>query len=89
MPQRESKKPRVVSPYKYQSVAECEENEDFHIARPTSWPPRRTGNMTGDPYLSTQCILCAGWLIVYKAHATGEMNGIKVDLSLVPNRKSA
>ena len=45
--------------------------------------------MTGDPYLSTQCILCAGWLIVYKAHALGELRSIKVDLSLAQAKKPA
>jgi len=70
--------PKVVSLYKYQSVAECEENEDQHVVKPSSWPPRRIGNIVGDPSLSLQCQLCAGWVIVYKAHATGELPGVKV-----------
>ena len=87
MPQRQPRTPKVVSPYRYQSVAECEENEDHHVVRPSSWPPRRTGNMAGDPYLSLQCELCAGWLVVYRAHATGDMPGVKVILP--EGRKSA
>ena len=81
MPQREKKIVAVVpTQFRYQSVVECEENEDHHVVRPSSWPPRRTGTMAGDPHLSLQCELCAGWVIVYKGHATGELRGVKVIL---------
>lgn len=79
MGQRQPKgPPKAPSPYKYQSVAECEEHEDQHVVKPTSWPPRRIGNIVGDPSMSLRCELCGGWLVVYKAHATGELAGVKV-----------
>jgi hypothetical protein len=74
------------SKYRYQSVEACEEAEDFHVVTPKTWPPVRIGNQGGDPYLSAQCELCGGWLIVYRGHATGEMKGIKVNL---PEKRKA
>ncbi len=88
MGQRQRTTPQGVREFKYLSVIECEENEDQHVAKPRSWPPRRQGNQTGDPSMALRCELCNCHLVVYKGHATGDMPGIKVDLSLVQAQKA-
>ena len=89
---------RVVEPsqYKYagnkdegirpHEQCETEEPDGKHEVHPTAWPPPRIGNQPGDPSMSLPCVLCGANLIVYKRHATGEMDGVRV---VLPEGKKA
>ena len=76
------------SPFKYKSVAECEENtpDGKHIVRPTAWPPQRLGRHSGEPSMALSCELCNGRVIVYAKHATGEIDGVTV---ILPDKKKS
>lgn len=69
--------------FKYANLVECEEAEDFHVVRPTVWPPQTIGRTDGS--VNLQCELCGAWLVVYAGHATGTVPGVKV---LVPELKA-
>lgn len=77
------KKPVIASPYRYTSKNECEENGN-HRVTPLTWPPPKTATQVTDPVLNMRCDLCGCWLIVYEAHATGQMPDIDV---ILPERK--
>ena len=88
MPRRTPNVTKARSPYKYQSVAECEEStpDGKHVVSPTKWPPQRVGSFSGAPSLPLTCDLCGCNVIVYEAHVTGEMDGVTVNL---PEKKLA
>lgn len=81
MGQRQKTGPTEVRKYKYTSVVECEENEDAHVFSPNMWPPKKMVNQMEEPALAGRCDLCGCHLMVYAGHATGELRGIRVNLS--------
>ena len=88
MGQRQATKEKALSAYKYTSMTECEEQEDAHVFSPKAWPPRRMGTQIEEPSVAGRCDLCGCRLVVYTGHATGEIKGIKVNLSGLNARAS-
>ncbi len=89
------KKETVTREFKYDSVAECEENEDAHEMHPTVWPPRNHArNSSEEPSTPGRCVLCNCNLMAYKGHSLppdeeGYLPGIRIVLPQKAFKKSA
>lgn len=88
---RRTAQPKEVKPYRYSSIAECEDptnaTQGYHLARPAKWPPTKRGNPDGSMALT--CELCACNLIVYEENDP-EQSSIKLILPAeVKQKKTA
>jgi hypothetical protein len=64
----------------YRGHEECEVENDAHVVRPTSWPPRPKGVTDFAPTMDLLCELCGCHVLAEAAHATGQLKGVKVIL---------
>lgn len=80
------KKEVVTKEFRYDSVAECESNEDAHEMHPTVWPPtNHARNSVEEPSTTGRCVLCNCHLTAYKSHGLqpdepGYIPGIRIVL---------